>query len=149
MISNRYYTSFHVVSDPGQFEFEKPSFLFKESVGVAKVPVLRIGGTDGACSVCWRAIFVPTNAKSLDNWGSPDEGKLNFLHGEASGTIELNINDNSKEKLEKSGEKAAMLASEDDNRSIQLLLTNPTNGAKVGKRKTTVVTIVSDDGWKV
>ncbi|XP_063717435.1 sodium/calcium exchanger 2-like isoform X2 [Symsagittifera roscoffensis] len=144
--------------EPGQFEFERPSFLVKESVGTARIPVKRQGGTDGACSVQWRAIFVSSGpgGGGDNNWGGPEEGKLNFQHGEASGCIELNIVDTSKERAMSeaaAGEgdlsRGTSLMSEQGagDKSVQLVLTEATNGAKIGKRKSAVVTLVPDDEY--
>ena len=129
----------------------------KESVGTARIPVKRQGGTDGACSVQWRAIFVSSGpgGGGDNNWGGPEEGKLNFQHGEASGCIELNIVDTSKERAMSeaaAGEgdlsRGTSLMSEQGagDKSVQLVLTEATNGAKIGKRKSAVVTLVPDDG---
>ena len=81
-------------SEPGVFEFEKPSLLVRESVGVSRIPVMRHSGTDGTCSVFWKAIVVSENLGNCsEEWGSPSEGRVNFQHGEANGCIELSIVD--------------------------------------------------------
>ncbi|XP_060076839.1 sodium/calcium exchanger 3-like [Ylistrum balloti] len=113
--------------DPGVLEFEHPSFLFKESVGTALIPVNRIDGADGKITVEWKTKdMTAIHSRDYEN----SEGTLTFDHGERTKFIEIMINDD--KEFEK-----------DENFEISLIKT--TGGAKLGKLKRTVVTIVNDD----
>lgn len=71
-------------------EFDKPSFLFKESCGVARIPVKRVNGADGELKLTWKT-------KDISAVGGRDyeqtEGELVFSHGEVEKHIEITIND--------------------------------------------------------
>ena len=75
-------------TDPGVFEFEKPSFLIKESVGMAQIPVTRVNGCDGKVSLQWRTEDL-TAISGKDYTGG--EGTLVFEHGETAKMIEIPI----------------------------------------------------------
>jgi len=70
------------------FEFEKPSFLIKESVGVAQIPVTRANGCDGRVAVNWTTKDL-TAVSGQDYTGG--EGSLAFEHGETAKMIEITI----------------------------------------------------------
>lgn len=70
------------------FEFEKPSFLIKESVGVAQIPVTRANGCDGRVAVNWATKDL-TAVSGQDYTGG--EGSLAFEHGETAKMIEITI----------------------------------------------------------
>ena len=74
--------------DPGVFEFEKPSFLIKESVGVAQIPVTRVNGCDGRVAVHWSTKDL-TAVTGQDYTGG--EGSLVFEHGETAKMIDIAI----------------------------------------------------------
>ena len=76
------------MADPGVFEFEKPSFLIKESVGVAQIPVTRANGCDGRVAVNWVTRDL-TARSGLDYTGG--EGALVFEHGETAKMIEISV----------------------------------------------------------
>ena len=71
-------------------EFEKPSFLFKESIGIARIPVKRVNGADGDLKLSWKT-------KDISAIGGRDyeetSGELTFSHGEVGKHIEITIND--------------------------------------------------------
>ena len=75
-------------ADPGIFEFEKPSFLVKESVEQAQIPVTRINGCDGRVTLTWRTEDV-TAVSGKDYEGG--EGTLVFEHGETAKMIEIPV----------------------------------------------------------
>jgi len=75
-------------TDPGVFEFEKPSFLIKESVGVAQIPVTRANGCDGRVAVHWETKDL--TAVSGEDYGG-GEGSLVFEHGETTKMIDIAI----------------------------------------------------------
>ena len=77
-------------SDPGTIQFEKPSFLFKESIGTACIPVVRENGADGELRAKWRTKDLTAVAgKDYEN----SEGEIVFQHGECTKNIEIIIND--------------------------------------------------------
>jgi solute carrier family 8 (sodium/calcium exchanger) len=77
-----------VSADPGFFEFEKPSFLVKESVGLAQIPVSRVNGCDGKVTLTWKTEDV-TALSGKDYEGG--EGTIVFEHGETAKMIEIPI----------------------------------------------------------
>ena len=79
---------YRVCSDPGVFEFEKPSFLIKESVGMAQIPVTRANGCDGRVAVNWTTKDL-TAVSGQDYSGG--DGSLVFEHGETAKMIEITI----------------------------------------------------------
>ncbi|XP_053392824.1 sodium/calcium exchanger 2-like isoform X2 [Mercenaria mercenaria] len=113
--------------EPGTVEFDKPSFLFKESCGVARVPVKRVNGADGELKLNWKT-------KDISAVGGRDyeetEGELIFSHGEVEKHIEITINDD-------------MEFEKDEN--FELFIDSVSKGAKIGHLSRTVVTIVNDD----
>ncbi|XP_070581172.1 sodium/calcium exchanger 2-like isoform X2 [Ptychodera flava] len=113
--------------EPGTFDFTLASYLFKESVGDAHIPVVRSNGTDGKVELKW-------STKDLSAVNGKDyiggEGILIFEHGEREKTIDIPIVDDSEcEKDE----------------SFKLELVEVSAGGKLGRIKSTVVTIVNDD----
>lgn len=113
--------------EPGTVEFEKPSFLFKESCGVARVPVKRVNGADGELRLKWKT-------KDISAVGGRDyeetEGELVLSHGEVEKHIEITINDD-------------MEFEKDEN--FELFIESVSKGAKIGHLSRTVITIVNDD----
>ena len=79
-----------MLTDPGTIQFEKPSFLFKESCGTARIPVQRVNGADGELKTTWKT-------KDISAIGGRDfdqtKGELVFKHGEVEKHIEITIND--------------------------------------------------------
>eukprot|EP00918_Siedleckia_nematoides_P097649 GHVU01213916.1.p1 GENE.GHVU01213916.1~~GHVU01213916.1.p1 ORF type:complete len:844 (+),score=116.55 GHVU01213916.1:178-2709(+) len=115
--------------EPGTFEFSKPSLLFKESAGKAHVPIIRSNGADGDVSVKWRTQDMCAKAGKDYEAG---EGTLEFKHGETTKTLEIVIYDD--QEMEK-----------DENFKVEIL--EVSNGAKLGRIKKTVITIVNDDDF--
>ncbi|PAA51257.1 hypothetical protein BOX15_Mlig018197g2 [Macrostomum lignano] len=113
--------------EPGTFEFVNASYLFKESCGRATVPVRRVNGADGVAKVSWKTEDQTARA-GCDYEAS--SGELIFNHGEIEKTIEVAIyDDQNKEKDE----------------HFKLLLTECSEGAKLGQTSATIITIVDDD----
>jgi len=77
-----------VCADPGVFEFEKPSFLIKESVGIAQIPVTRANGCDGRVAINWTTKDL-TAMSGQDYTGG--DGSLVFEHGETAKMIDITI----------------------------------------------------------
>ncbi|KAL4239458.1 hypothetical protein ACF0H5_000273 [Mactra antiquata] len=112
---------------PGTVEFEKPSFLFKESIGIARVPLKRSNGADGELKVKWKTTdHTAVGGRDYDE----TEGELVFKHGEVEKDIEITINDD-------------MDFEKDEN--FEITLESVTKGAFIGKMKKTMITIVNDD----
>nr|XP_039253587.1 sodium/calcium exchanger 3-like [Styela clava] len=113
--------------EPGTVEFTKPSYLVKESVGTAQIPLHRFDGADGIVTVTWTTENI-TAKEGADFIGH--EGKITFEHGEDTKNIEVPIvNDHKTEKDE----------------SFQIILRSISEGAKLGHTQKTVVTIVGDE----
>ncbi|ESO09920.1 hypothetical protein HELRODRAFT_72786 [Helobdella robusta] len=74
--------------EPGVFEFEKPSFVFKETVGFAEIPVMRRNGADGKVIVQWITEDI-TAIEGRDYKGR--EGSLMFESGEIKKNLEILI----------------------------------------------------------
>ncbi|XP_056017279.1 sodium/calcium exchanger 3-like isoform X1 [Ostrea edulis] len=112
---------------PGTIQFANPSFLFKESVGCAQVKVDRANGCDGRIVAKWKT-------KDITAVGGRDyentSGEIVFEHGELTKMIEINVKDDL--EFEK-----------DENFEVDLVEVD--GGAKLGKLKRCVVTIVNDD----
>lgn len=113
--------------EPGTIQFANPSFLFKESVGCAQIKVERSNGCDGRIVAKWKT-------KDITAVGGRDyentSGEVVFEHGELTKMIEINIKDDL--EFEK-----------DENFEVDLVEVD--GGAKLGKLKRCVVTIVNDD----
>ncbi|XP_041473930.1 sodium/calcium exchanger 3-like isoform X3 [Lytechinus variegatus] len=115
--------------EPGTLEFTKTSFIVKESIGSAVLPVIRNQGSDGKIEVSWRT-------KDLEAVNGQDytggEGTLTFEHGEREKFIEIPIIDD--QEYEK-------------DESFEVELFDPTAGSQLGRLKKTVVTIINDDDY--
>ena len=66
-------------SEPGTFEFAKPSLLFKESCGKALLPIERTNGCDGRVVLKWKTEDITAHSGTDYEGG---EGTLTFEHGE-------------------------------------------------------------------
>lgn len=68
-------------TEPGLLSFHKRGILVKESIGMARIPIVRSGGADGEVSVMWRT-------KDKSAVGGKDyvggEGTITFKHTEVS-----------------------------------------------------------------
>ncbi|XP_035695500.1 sodium/calcium exchanger 3-like isoform X5 [Branchiostoma floridae] len=115
--------------DPGVLDFTKPSFIFKESAGIASVPVQRTKGSDGVISVKWKTKDMRA-VNGRDYVGG--EGVLEFQHGETEKNIDIQIFD------DKDFEK---------DEDFMVELSDAAGGAMIGRQRRTVVTIVNDDEY--
>ncbi|CAH1793840.1 unnamed protein product [Owenia fusiformis] len=116
--------------DPGTFSLSRPSYLFKESVGKALIPVERENGADGRVEVTWKTEDMC--AKSGHDYEG-GEGTLVFEHGETTKMIEIQIYDDQE-------------AEKDENFKLSLIEVSP--GCKMGRIQRTIVTIVNDDEFQ-
>ena len=78
------------ISEPGKFEFSKPSYIVREGSGKAQIYVNRINGADGTVSVRWQTKDM--SAKSNKDYVGAD-GILAFSHGETQKTVDILIID--------------------------------------------------------
>ncbi len=112
-------------------EFNKTSYLVKESIGNAILPIIRADGCDGRIEVTW-------TTKDMEAVNEKDyiggTGTLVFEHGEREKNLEIPIIDD--QEYEK-------------DESFQVELSDPTGGAKLGRIKKTVVAIINDDGKEI
>ncbi|XP_065660327.1 sodium/calcium exchanger 3 isoform X2 [Hydra vulgaris] len=117
--------------DPGTVSFEKPSYIVKESCGKAELAVDRINGADGKLEVLWKTKD-QSALHGKDFIGG--QGSLIFEHGETCKAINIEIIDDH-------------MFEKDETFVVEFTEIKPA-GAKFGRLKRTVVTIVSDDEYK-
>lgn len=79
-----------VFSEPGSFEFSKPSYVVREGTGKVRLFVNRINGADGVVNVNWQTTDM--SAASGKDYIS-GEGTLVFGHGETQKILEIAILD--------------------------------------------------------
>lgn len=77
-------------SEPGTFQFSKPSYVVREGTGKAQLFVNRTNGADGVVKVNWQTKDM--SAVSGKDYIS-GEGTLEFANGETQKTIEVTILD--------------------------------------------------------
>ena len=77
-------------TEPGTIQFEKPSYLFKESCGIARIPVQRVNGADGVLTAKWKTKDI--SAVAGQDY-EESAGEIEFKHGEVEKHIEITIND--------------------------------------------------------
>lgn len=117
--------------EPGTISFTKPSHIVKESCGKAEIEVERINGADGEVTIVWKTKD-QSALHGKDYIGG--EGTLVFDHGETVKTIDIEIIDD--HQFEK-------------DETFMIEFTDlKTQGAKFGRLKRTVVTVVSDDEYR-
>lgn len=117
--------------DPGTFQFTKPSYIVKESVSNVTIAVERVEGADGKVEVEWKTSD-QSAVRGKDYMG--EGGTLTFEAGERAKNIEIEIIDD--HQFEK------------DETFLVEISEIKTEGAKIGRMKRTIVTIVSDDEYK-
>lgn len=78
------------ISEPGKFEFSKPSYIVRESNSTAQVIIKRINGADGSVSIKWKTTDMSAK-HNVDFIGG--QGDLTFNHGETSKTLSFAIMD--------------------------------------------------------
>lgn len=112
----------------GAFAFSAAIYEVQENAGNATITVIRTGGSDVAASVTYSASA--GTATPNDDF-TPATGTLNFAPGETEKTFTVAINNDT---------------SFEQNETVNLALSNPTNGATLGSPDTATLTILSDDG---
>lgn len=116
------------IAGPGTLQFSQASYSFVESAGHAQLTVSRIQGTDGEVFVDWSTR--DGSAVAGKDYVTSN-GTLNFKHGESMKSISIGLID------DKTFEKDEV---------FYVDLSKATGGAKLGRTKTCLVTIVDDDG---
>jgi len=113
---------------PGTLAFSRSDYSIKEDgTKIVAVTVNRSGGSDGTIGVTIN--LANGTAKAGEDYNTAPI-TVNFANGETSKIIEIPIvNDTVYEP----------------NETVNLTLTNPTNGAALGSQKTAIVTILDDD----
>ncbi|MDB5391371.1 MAG: hypothetical protein JWM11_7017 [Planctomycetaceae bacterium] len=112
---------------PGNIQFPATTITVSEKVGIAHLTVNRVGGSSGAVTVHYSIVGVSA-VDGVDFHAA--SGTLNFADGQTSATIGVSIIDN-------------LLSG--PNKTLQVLLSNATDGAGLGAGKSLVVTIQNDE----
>jgi len=123
-------TQVSIINDdePGILQFQKPSYLYKESAGIAELVIERNDGCDGRVTVKYRTKDI--TALAGKDYEAKDE-EVVFNHGEVTQTISIKLHDDD-------------VFNEDKIFEVQVY--EPTAGSTLGKTKCTIVTILNDDG---
>jgi hypothetical protein len=114
---------------PGAIAFSNTQFSVNEDgTPVVAVTVTRTGGSDGEVSVT----LTPSNGSAI----TPDDYAntpitVTFANGETSKTVDIPINDD---------------AVYEPTETVNLTLSNPSNGATLGTQTTAVLNIIDNDG---
>jgi len=125
-------TQVSIINDdePGILQFQKPSYLYKESAGVAELVIERNDGCDGRVTVRFKTKDITAIAGK--DYEARDE-EVEFTHGEVTKTISIPLMDDD-------------VFNED--KIFEVMLSDPTAGATLGKSKCTIVTILNDDDYQ-
>lgn len=126
-------TQVSIINDdePGMLQFQKPSYLYKESAGIAELIIERNEGCDGRITVQYKTKDI-TAVAGKDYDGVTDQ-EVVFSHGEVTKTISIQLRDDD-------------VFNED--KIFEVMLFNPTAGSSLGKTKCTIVTILNDDDYQ-
>lgn len=112
---------------PGRFQFQFSTQSVAEDAGVAHVIVRRTGGTSSAATIDFTTI--PGTAHA-DSEFTAVSGTLQFAEGQSTAQIDVTILDN---------------LFSGPNKSLQLQLSNPTNGTALGSTTTLTLIIQNDE----
>ncbi len=113
---------------PGAIQFSSSNYNVNENSGDVLITVIRIGGSSGAINVNYATID-GTAIANIDY--VPVNGTLNWVDGEAGEkTFKITIKDNS---------------FVEPNKTFNLVLSNPTDGAILGTLSSATVTILNND----
>lgn len=126
-------TQVSIINDdePGILQFQKPSYLYKESAGIAELIIERNDGCDGRITVQYKTKDI-TAVAGKDYDGVTDT-EVVFSHGEVTKTISIQLRDDD-------------VFNED--KIFEVSLFNATAGSSLGKTKNTIVTILNDDDYQ-
>ncbi|KAL5255232.1 hypothetical protein ACHWQZ_G014602 [Mnemiopsis leidyi] len=125
-------TQVSIINDdePGILQFQKPSYLYKESAGMAELVIERNDGCDGRVTVRFKTKDITAIAGK--DYEARDE-EVEFTHGEVTKTIQIPLHDDD-------------VFNED--KIFEVMLSDPTAGSTLGKIKCTIVTILNDDDYQ-
>merc|ERR1719232_330517 len=125
-------TQVSIINDdePGILQFQKPSYLYKESAGMAELVIERNDGCDGRVTVRYKTKDITAIAGK--DYEARDE-VVEFTHGEVTKTIQIPLHDDD-------------VFNED--KIFEVMLSDPTAGSTLGKSKCTIVTILNDDDYQ-
>lgn len=116
--------------DPnGVFEFESQFWYVEESEGELFLTINRVAGTFDQVSVNWEAIPRPGSGFTVDDLVG-HEGTITLAEGQSSEQIRLQIVNNDADEIEE---------------TFDVVLTSPTNGARVNEDTTKSTATVSID----
>ncbi len=111
----------------GDIEFSAPAFSVGESGPVATITINRLRGSDGTVSVT----FSTSDGTATAPADYTDSDQLvTFSPGQTSTTVTIPLVDD---------------GFNEGNETINLTLTNPTGGARIGAQSTAVLTVTDDD----
>jgi hypothetical protein len=119
----------------GTFSFSSPAYTVPEANTNVTITVNRVGGTSGAVQVSYATVADGTASNGVDYAGV--SGALNWTNGEsAPKKFIVPILNNTQVQ---------------SNVTVNLALSNPTNGAALGVQSTAVLTIIEPpiDAWKL
>ena len=116
-----------VPTEFGQVQFNAASYQASEGAGSAIITVTRTGGSEGSVSVDYAT---PSGTASSRSNYTPVFGTLHFFPGEVSKTFKVLITDDS-------------IVNGD--RTVNLVLSNPSPGFALGSQKTATLTIKDND----
>jgi hypothetical protein len=112
---------------PGAFAFSSAAYNVNEGTSTATITVTRIGGSSGAVSVNYAT---SNGTATAGNDYTASSGVLNFAAGETTKSFTIPITND---------------ATVEGSETINLALSNPTNGATLGSQNTALLTIQDDD----
>jgi surface-anchored protein len=115
------------VERPGCLQFDAAGYSVNEEDGTATITVTRTHGSDGTITVDYASSDGTATAGT--NY-TPASGTLTFADGEVSKTFTVSITDDGRVKPDQ---------------TINLTLSNATNGAMLGDQNTAVLTVLQDD----
>jgi len=119
--------TYNVPTQFGQVQFSSAAYQVGEGDGAASVTVNRAGGIEGNVSIDY-ATTGGTASNRADY--TPAIGTLHFFPGEVSKTFKILITDDS---------------TADGNKTVSLVLSNPSGGVTLGAQSTATLTITDND----
>ena len=114
----------------GTFVFSATGYTYPDSEGYATITVKRSGGSAGGASIQYRTGMAGTAVPAVDYLPIISPRTLTFGPNETSKTFHVDILGNTVV---------------DANRTVQLLLSDPVGGAKIGTPSAATLTLTNDD----
>uniref|UniRef100_H2Z6E6 Calx-beta domain-containing protein n=1 Tax=Ciona savignyi TaxID=51511 RepID=H2Z6E6_CIOSA len=142
----------NLITEPGTIEFTKPSYLVKESIGTAYIPLQRTNGADGVVKVKYRTSDV-SGKDGVHYRGK--QGTVTFEHGEDVKNIDIEIINDHNTKKDENFQVLVLwilifytisyISLVHKYFSIAITILSASGGATLGHTQKTVVTVVGDD----